>query len=207
MSIIEVLITCAVVGLLLTMVAGFLVPAMKMQGQGAARAEMQQQTSIAMNRLVADLQSSSSGGIGVLPPSGTDPVGLGIVPILQVDALGTSSSQVWATEAICYFWYPGNEKLIRKRYPPDPPAVSVPFAPSRPVRLTPGDLLQIANSDNDTEVLLASHVNSFTIQHAGIGTSVTPPMTVTMRVVQTIPHSNKPEQFLLQRSITFRNDS
>lgn len=198
MSVVEMMVACIVVALLGLMVINFLFPAMIMSAQGSIRAEMQQRGAIAINRMVNDLEQASIGSVGFLPPNAADPTGIGIVRLLS----SSDASQVWETGAVCYFYYPSQRRLTRETYPPDPPALGLPFNASRPLRISPADLLQIANQPNATEMTLAGDVEAFTVTNPGRSL-----IEIRLTLQQTVPHSQKLETLELRRAVTVRNDS
>lgn len=205
MTVVEMLIACAVLTLLVVMGFNFLYPAWVLSAQGSIRADMQQQGSLALNQMARDLESSSIGGVGLLPPNGTNPTGFSVVRLLRYAPDG---SKVWPDgsdgSAVLYLYFPPQRKLVRKTFPPGPPALTLPFAPSRPIRIPATDIESIANSTNGTERVLAINVEGLTVNLAPPGTS---PITVTLAFSQVVPHLQKVEAFTLRRAISVRNDS
>lgn len=197
MTVVEMMIACAVVVLLGIMTINFLVPAMALSAQGSIRAEMQQQSSIALVQMIQDLQATSVAGVSLLPPNGTNPTGFG-VDIIQS---ASDTSQTWEDKVRCYFYYPTQKKLIRKTFPPNPPALGLPFNPGRPVAVSPSDLMLLANTPNGTEKTLAINVESFTVDLPNDN-----PVTIKMTLQQTVPHSQKLETLDIQRVVCVRNN-
>ncbi len=205
MTVVEMLIACAVVTILVVMGFNFLYPAWVMSAQGSIRSDMQQQASLSLNQMARDLETSSIGGLGLLPPNGTNPTGFSVVKLLR---FAPDGSKVWPDgtdgSAVLYIYFPTQRKLVRKTYPPGPPVLSLPFAPSRPIRIPATDIETIANSTNGTERVLAINVEGLTVSLASPGTS---PVTVTLTFRQVLPHLQKIEAFTLRRAISVRNDS
>ncbi len=198
MTVVEMMIACAVVVLLGLMTINFLVPALSLSAQGSIRAEMQQQASVAMIRMVQDLEATSVGGIGLLPPNGTNPTGFAVNKIVAA----SDQSQTWADNLVCYLYYPDKKKLMRKTFPPNPPALTLPFNTNRPFRVTPVDLMQIANQANGTEMTLAINVEGFVVDMPGRS-----PVEIKLTLQQTVPHTQKLESLQFRRSVTVRNNS
>lgn len=201
MTVVEMMIACAVVVLLGLMTINFLVPAMALSAQGSMRAEMQQQASIAMIKITKDLEATSVGGLGILTPAAGQPNGIGVNTILSA----SDEAQAWDSKLRCYLYFPGTKKLIYKVYPPGPPdpvAMALPFNPVRPIKVSPADLLQIANQANGSEMTLAGNVEAFTVELTPPGRSA---IEVNLKLQQTVPHSQKVETLDFRRFIAVRN--
>jgi hypothetical protein len=118
--------------LLMTLLIQFLVPTMRASVRGTTRVELQQMAVLAVNKLAADLQNTTAGGLGfygdntsagdptytaaqsALPTSsgvGTGSVlepqtkGVAINPIFDVDPTGL---QQWANKIVVYAYVPGS---------------------------------------------------------------------------------------------------
>lgn len=204
----EVLVAAALLGLLTTLFVWFLVPALRMSAQGAARADLQQMAVLGTNRIAADLQDTAVGGVSILPRAVTDPtndpVVLAMVPIEDVD---TEGRRLWRDELVVYLWDRAQQRLYRKTWPPAPPAsLSVdPLPTNRPSSFTAADLLSLAATPNGTERSVATGVVHFDVLHAGGAGPLTQPLTVEIGIEQDIPGQETDERFDFVKTVTLRN--
>jgi type II secretory pathway pseudopilin PulG len=205
-TLLEVLIAAGLSFLLLGLIVTFLIPVLRYSGRGALRVELQQQVRVGLQRILEDLQRSTASGVSLLESDGQGgPVALGIV---RLEELTAEAEQVWETQVVVYCWQPDTGRLIRKTWPPAPPASLNPgLDPGKPTRLEPAELRLIAEEKNGTEVSVARDIALFEVSHAGSGASLQPPLVLKLVGQATPPGGTEPERFEETRSVSLRNAS
>jgi len=198
LSLVELLVTVALMGMLGTLFVWFLVPSMRISGQQSARAELQQQAVLAVNRIAAVLQTTASAGIS---RRASEPVTVAAVPLLNVDNQGR---QQWATNMTLFYWDKPGERLFEKVWeqgwaPPD-----LTFDPGRPVTATPGQLLAIIDSANGGARSLARGVSRFAVTGAAGDATLTMPLNVTLELQRTTSQRREVESYTASRVFTVR---
>lgn len=147
-TLVELLIGLTLLSLLTLMFAWFIVPALRMASLGTTRVDIQQMAVLACNKVAADLQGSARLAVSLhsraAADPGNDPVVVAMVPIKDVDQNGR---RIWKQEVVTYFWDRNTRLLLRRTFPPGPPAsLSVdPLPVVGPTRFSTADLLALAN--------------------------------------------------------------
>ncbi|MBN9414225.1 MAG: type II secretion system protein [Candidatus Eremiobacteraeota bacterium] len=203
MSLLETLLA----GTLLTMVMGlalsFLIPTFRNSSRGGLRVEMQQQASIALERLVIDLEHGAPASVSILPaPTGTDEVSG--VAVQRMEGYTSSGSQLWEMQLIFYYWLPKTGTLKREIWKNGMnPSLSVTLLDYHPAHVTRQDLLAVINDGSSPESNLARGVTKFSVDYPA------PPYQQPYRIQLTLERSpigqKAPEVLTLDRSITLRN--
>lgn len=202
---VEVLIASTMMLLLLGVVTQAFGPTLRATARNLVQAELQQEVDTALRALETDLKRTVGGGLGFLPaePDKPDqPVALGIV---RLDGVASDGRQVWETAAVVYVWDRASGRLLRRTWPPEPPAgLDVGLSPGHPVQLPPEALLRIAREAGPDVRVLATGVRRFEIGHAGEDGAVEPPLTLTLELARTPAGAQAPEVWTGTRRVGFR---
>ncbi|HXE73733.1 MAG TPA: hypothetical protein VNO81_13810 [Candidatus Nitrosotenuis sp.] len=204
-TLIEVLVGGGLAVLVLTVLIMFLLAAFKFSGQGTARVEMQQQAVVALERMASELQRSSTEAVALLsrdPLKPQNPVAFALTRLKDVSGEG---DPIWEEKLIVYYWDRERSLLLRREWPPAPPTLGLSLSSRRANKVSPADLISLASSTNGTEKLLARGVCSFDVTHAGSGSSIEPPLTLTLGLEREVARQKGPETFQLSRTVTLRN--
>ena len=194
-------------GALLTMVMGlvlsFLIPTFRNSSRGGLRVEMQQQASLAMEKLVIDLEHGAPASVSLLPaPTGSGEVSG--VAVQRMDGFTSSGTQLWETQLIVYYWLPKTATLKREVWNNGmKPNLSVTLLDYHPARITRQDLLDLINDGSAPEANVARGVSLFSVDYPP------PPASQPYRIRLTLERSpigqTAAEVLALDRSITLRN--
>lgn len=98
-SLVETLISAALVLLVFGLGGHFLIPLMRMQVKGGERAEMQQRAAIVIDELRRDLALSTTAGLSLWQ----SPTGL-LMAIHPADNLAQDGTLVWRDQVVLYQW-------------------------------------------------------------------------------------------------------
>lgn len=198
LSLLELLVAVALMGMLGTLFVWFLVPSMRISGQQSARAELQQQAVLAVNRVASVLQTTAAAGIS---RRASEPVAVAAVPLVNVDNQGR---QQWATNLTVVYWDKPGERLYEKVWEQgwSPPSLS--FDPSRPATATAGQLLAIIDSPNGGARSLATGVGLFSVTGAAGDATLTMPLNVTLELRRQTSQRQEPETYAASRLVTVR---
>lgn len=197
-SLLELLVAVALMGMLGTLFVWFLVPSMRISGQQSARAELQQQAVLAVNRVAAVLQTTAAAGVS---RRASEPVTVAAVPLVNVDSQGR---QQWATNMTLFYWDKPGERLCEKVWEQgwSPPALT--FDPGRPATATAGQLLAIIDSANGGPRSLARGVKTFSVTGAAGDATLTMPLNVTLELQRTTSQRQAAESYVASRVFTVR---
>ncbi|MGE0489676.1 MAG: hypothetical protein AB7S38_10730 [Vulcanimicrobiota bacterium] len=204
-SLLELLVASGLLLLLGTLFVWFLVPSVRYSSQGAARVDLEQMVTLALDRIGNDLQHTVARGVSYHPlaaAGASDPVVLAIVPQADVDADGR---RIWSQEVVVYFWDRSAHKLYRRTWPPGPPAslsVPTPLPTNRPTSFGVADLLALCDPAGTRSV--ATDVTRFDVSHAGPGASIVPPLRIDLELSRQVG-PNQTETFANTKTITLRN--
>lgn len=203
MSLLETLLAGSLLTMVMGLVLSFLIPTFRNSSRGGLRVEMQQQASIAMERLVIDLEHGAPASVSILPePTGTDEVsGVAVQP---VEGYTSSGAQVWETQLVVYYWLPKTRTLKREIWNNGlKPPLPVTLLDYHPAHITRQDLIDIINDGTSPETNLARGVSKFSVDYPA------PPNQQPYRIQLTLERSpigqKVPEVLTLDRSITLRN--
>lgn len=206
-SLVEILVSVALLSLVTGLFVAFLFPTMKHSAQGTARADLQQMAVMALDRIQRDLLESGTRGISTIPRAEAeprnDPVVVAAIPIQDV---GADAQPLWAQRVVVYWWDEEARRLSRREWPPEPPTeLSVTLDPSRPRTLPYADLRALALQRNGKEASVANDVVDFDVTDADPGPGVASPVVVRMTVERGVNQQEEPESVTMERSVTLRN--
>lgn len=203
MSMLELLIAGGLFLVVLSVVFGFLIPSFRNSSRNGARIEMQQQASLAMDRLMIDLERSAPAAVTLLPsPAQGQASG---VAIQRLRGFSGGGLQEWESELVLYYWLPQSQRLKREIWRAGlPPALPVVLLDTRPSRITRQDLVDVINDGSASEQTVATGVIEFEVALAK--PPAMQPFTIGLTLARTIQGRPKPETFELRRSVTLRND-
>lgn len=213
-SLIEIIFSLALIGLVAGLSLGFLFPALRASVRGTLRVEMQQQAVTALNRLCGDVRRTSVAGLSLR--SGTPPIAVAACPVSgpdlrlgQAGPLQPDGTVVWSDFFILYYLDETSRKLMRREWPPGPPAATTEETTIvKPRRLSPARLAQIVAQSGSNEMVLATEVTRFEIEHAPGGSDGEVKQPVRFRLVLerrgNTGHQSQ-ERFIYTRSVFLRN--
>ena len=203
----EIVVTSALASLLLTLAIQIVIPAMKSSAATSARVQMQQSAVIALNRMVADLESSLAAGIALHNNDTTGEVFLGIHPIVDVTST-KPSTQIYSRQMVLYRHLAGSNLLQRQLWPPNPSGnapsvdgVKIP-SPFMALRLSNDDLHILCTAAHDRQTL-SQDVKSFRMVSSAAPPQIGQP--IQMRLELSRSEHGKDIHFALQRSVHLRN--
>ena len=203
MSLLETLLAGTLLTMVMGLVLSFLIPTFRNSSRGGLRVEMQQQASIALERLVIDLEHGAPASVSLLPaPTGTEEVSG--VAVQRMEGYTSSGSQLWETQLIFYYWLPKTGTLKREIWKNGMnPSLSVTLLDYHPAHVTRQDLLDVINNGSAPESTMARGVTKFSVDYP------LPPYQQPYRIQLTLERSpmgqKAPEVLTLDRSITLRN--
>ncbi|MFN8608074.1 MAG: type II secretion system protein [Vulcanimicrobiota bacterium] len=203
MSLLETLLAGALLTMVMGLVLSFLIPTFRNSSRGGLRVEMQQQASLALEKLVIDLEHGAPASVSILPaPLGTDEVSG--VAVQRMDGFTSSGTQVWETSLVVYYWLPKTGTLKREIWNNGrQPSLSVTLLDYHPARITRQDLLDIINDGSGPEFNLARGVTRFSVDYPP------PPAQQPYRIQLTLERSpmgqSANEVLALDRALTLRN--
>lgn len=195
MSLVEVLIVAGLLALLGTLFTWFMIPSLRLTAQQSVRIELQQQATIALAKLTADLRQTSATGVSL----GVDSMALNLI-----EGVTDEGKQIWADEVVVYYRDASLKRLFRKVYPPAPPALNLPFNPLRPTRVSPSELASLATS-NGQERSAAQNVEVFEIAHSGEGDNLQAPLTLRLVLTRGVSQKDEDESFEIVSMVALRN--
>lgn len=214
LTLLEVLVTAALLTLVVTLGLNFLLPVMRGATRGTLRVEMQQQATMALTLLSNDLRRTSVSGLSLR--SSPEPVVAAACPVSSPDLrtglpppMQPDGTVVWSDFFLLYSWSSSTGKLTRREWPPGPPlATPMELSILRARRLSPERLAEVVSVPNPTERVLATGVVSFEILPAPGGSDTLVVQPVRFRLVlerKGNTGQELPERFTLIRSAYLRN--
>lgn len=213
-TLLETLVTLTLLAMVTWLGFAFLLPAMRGSVRGTLRVEMQQQATVALNRLTADLRRTSAAGISLRTDS--QPIVVAACPVSGPDLrsgapgpIQPDGTVVWSDFFILYSWDSTTQKLMRREWPPGPPApTNAEISVLKARRLTPVRMDQIvASPSNGAQVMAVGVVELSILQPAG-GTDTLVKQPLRFKLVLERKGNtghDKPERFTLTRTVFLRN--
>ncbi len=160
LTLVELLVALAILGLLGSVAVRFLARMFDLTTQAGVRGTLQTSGLVALQAVSQDLQRTRADLIAQaeLPDGGTV---TGFPRLLRASGQGRL---VWETFATVYQHSRPTRTLLRRRWPPRPPALAVSFESGRPARMEADHLLQIClPPGNGTERVLCAGVERFSV--------------------------------------------
>lgn len=194
----EILIASAVMLLVGTLGISLLQPAMASGARHSARAEMQQQASIAMDKICIDLERTVGGALSVFQPV---PIATGATGLAMQRLAGFESTgdQLWEEQVRVYSWNPALQQLeFRQWSQGSPPPLEILLLVNQPARLGRSDFDALLRGKRPSAVL-AQGVSNFTVSQEGLL------VRLGLQLKRLTPGKMQPELFELQRALTLPN--
>lgn len=204
MSLLETLVAGTLLTVVMGMILSILIPTFRNTSRGGLRVEMQQQASIALERLVIDLEHGAPASVSVLPapPASSDVSG---VAVQRIDGYSSSGAQQWEKQLVVYYWLPKTRALKREIWMNGmKPALPVTLLDYHPSRITRQDLIEIINDGSSPEKTLARGVSKFKVDYPD-DLSKRQPYQIELRLERVATGKQEPEVLSLKREITLRN--
>lgn len=171
-TILEIMVSAALLLLATGLIFQFLVPALQASSRSQVRVEMQQTATVALEYMVRDLERTSPGGVTLES---------GILAVNPVEQLQNDGTLIWEDVFVVYYWDTTNQRLIRREWPPGPPAPRPEHLfRGRAKRLDSAILSQISVPAPDDRVM-ATGVIDFAVEDTGTGV-LAQPLTVRLRL-------------------------
>lgn len=212
MTLAEVIVVGFLLSMLATLAVQFLIPCLKAQAQGTVQAGLEEQGTLAVNRVAMWLQQSAPPGVSLYnanPPSPAEsypegfpvdfPVLLAVIPIKRV--LGDTTLE-WADRPRALAYDRVARVLRQVEWPQTPPPIALTMTSSGPDRLSQGALLTLADpASGGTRTHLCRDLAFFDITtSAGRGITIGSLVTVTLRL-----QGGGSQQHRIQRQVHLRN--
>ncbi|MDQ7821354.1 MAG: type II secretion system protein [Candidatus Eremiobacteraeota bacterium] len=206
-TILELLVACAVLVILMSLVIAFLVPGMRISALGAARVEIQQEALRSIQKINTDLDLSVPAGVGLyitgaVPKQG--PLYLSVMRLSYVDPQG---KQLWEDNLVVYSWKGPGTPLVRKVWTPSSqPALGLTF--TTPSRFLQSQIIQIADEPLLRGQIVARDVAELNMESSSAAPTVSSPVKITIKLSREAATGRKdPEVFELSRTIGLRNQT
>jgi len=198
-TLLEVVLATALLGLLATLIVQVLVP----MGKGSARAtqqvELQQTATLAIEQIARDLTSSIPAAVSVAAPGGPPPRGEALMSVQRLETVAADGTQVLESQLVVYSWTAAEQCLWRKTWPPAPPDLFGGFTAGALWFPTASQLRDVTAARNGRERQLARFLKQLDI--AASGTTVL----VTLSLEAPAPDGKPPERFDLERLVYLRS--
>ncbi|MBI3928911.1 MAG: type II secretion system protein [Armatimonadetes bacterium] len=200
-TLLEVLVVAFLSVLGMVILVSVLVPTFRVAARGNQSVELQQMGAVAVQKLMADLDRTPVTGL-VLPDQDSPRPSLALHRLSGVTAQG---ERQWDDRLVLYVWERQSGRLLRKEWPPEPPALSIAIDPSRPLQPSGQEVDRIAGSSNSTERPLALHVTSFELSSSS-ASELTLPLVLKLVLEQPLG-GGESASLELTRKIYLRNES
>jgi prepilin-type N-terminal cleavage/methylation domain-containing protein len=197
-SLLEVLVAAGLLGLLLVLTFGYLLPAAKAAYRYQTRGHLQQTALVALSLIEAAADTTSPAGVSW---SKTSPIAIGFNP---VDALQPSNAILTWTDRYEIFWWDETERTLKlTEWPPSPPSPTTEESSTvRAKRLPPERLSEIIETATKTRTL-AYGVTNFTVDHPGAEDTLIQPVTITIELTE-LGREDRDDAQKYSHSLTFR---
>lgn len=204
-TLIEILIAAGIAAAIATVMVSFLITSLQAQARMAVRVDVQEQAMMACSRVAKDLQSTVLGGVSLRKSSANQPEVLAVHPLISV-ATNDPPTQVFARQLVVYSWAPGQGKIVRQLWPPDPnmpPVGAVPTA-FKPFRADQAALLTLATTPSPTSSQsFGGDITSFNVTTGSTAPLVGPPITLNLKLSKTV--KGRTYDYELARTLSLRN--
>lgn len=195
LSLAEVLIGLALVGVVLFLVARLLSVALETSARESALIEMEQTALVALQRIEKELQKTTAGGVSYLSKQANQDSGVAVNPIDDVSADGNLA---WVDRVVIFHWSPG-EKLLRRTSVLGLSATSL----SLPVHLTEVQIRSLLGRPDRATGIIGNGVSDFDVQ-PGVAVGSSPVVLVSVELERRFPRQGL-RHFAMTRQVTLRN--
>lgn len=176
----------------------YLVPSLRASARSSVRVEMEQQSLVAIGRLVQDFANTNVGGVSLAPR---------VLALQPLQGVRDDGVQVWRRQIVVYT-VDGTD-LVRFLYPPDPDApgpLDLGLRNVRPQRLSASVLASVAEADGVRRERLATGVKALQVRHGGGEYGISQPLTVTLKLErEAATGRTEPERWSLSRTMFLRS--
>lgn len=195
LSLVEVLIGLALVGVVLFLVARLLGVALSTSARESALIEMEQTALVALQRIEKDLQKTSAGGVSYLPKQPNQVSGVAINPIDDVSADGNLA---WLDRVAIFHWDP-NDQVLSRTSVLGLSAISL----SVPVSLTEPQIRSLLARPDRASGVIGNGVSDFEAR-PGVVLGSSPVVHLEVVLQRTLPRQGL-RNFRMSRQVTLRN--
>jgi prepilin-type N-terminal cleavage/methylation domain-containing protein len=203
-TLIEILIAAGIAAAIATVMVAFLITSLQAQARMAVRVDVQEQGMMACTRVGKDLQSTVLAGVSLRKSSGAQPEVLALHPLLGVGSTDPPA-QVFSRQLVIYSWTPGQRRIIRQLWPPDPNTPPAPPVPTAfgPFRADQALLLSLATTPSANQQSFGGDITGFNVTAGSSPPLVSPPIILTVSLSKMV--KDKPYDYTLTRTLSLRN--
>ncbi|MDQ7826113.1 MAG: hypothetical protein RDV48_25145 [Candidatus Eremiobacteraeota bacterium] len=204
----EIIVSLFLTLLLLTLLVSFLVPCLRATQTGTIRVELQQESLLALGRVMADLESTVTAAITVQASGSSPETGPVYLAVIPVESVNSDGLQVWKQSIVLYYWKEAGSPLIRKEWTPSsPPSLGLVSGDIKPTVVTNAMMSQIASETALRGKILARDVKEFRVKSLTTSLSLSSPIEVFISLERRGGTGKKDaEKFSLARNVTLRNE-
>lgn len=193
-TLLELMVASGLLLLAASLMAQLLWPSFRLALRGAARAEVQERTALALQRMGEDLQSTGACGISLSDQPENAFVMLAVQPIAEITP---DPRVVYSRSLVVWAWERSSGRLGRYVWGDDP---GVSLDADFPVRLQEAVLLGLAARLGEAQLSLRlSDVTSFQVRSQAPHDDIESPLTLHLEL------HPKGEEFRLDRQVVLRN--
>ncbi|MHB2019507.1 MAG: PilW family protein [Candidatus Xenobia bacterium] len=194
MSLVELMIATAVGVIVLGMASTFLITSTRVSTRSLTRVTLEEEATLAMDRLVADIEQTVLMGISTYPTDGTTaPV---LISILPIETPLPDGRQRFGTHPIVYQW----DGATFTRRIVDANSLNIKISETTPINFPGTVLAQMVNLPGTQQQVLETGVTFFRVTQTGNA------FTLTLHAER---HANTgnvaPEAFTVNRCVALRN--
>ena len=196
------MVVLALSALLMTLLYKILSPMSQASAKNSVRVHLQQQGTIALNKLAADLRRSSGGSLSYLGPLTGDSLGLVTLAIHRVEGISASGRSLYEPNVAIYAWEADSSRLVRTVWPPGAPSLGRSPSPDRAFLFDFQELSRLQEESSNWKVL-AENVADFSPLNK---LPVEPVLKAQITLRKGYVGSREPLEIQLERSIHFRHE-
>lgn len=209
-TLIEVLVTTGLVFLVVGLAALLLVRTTRATLRGTMRVEMQQQGVLALEKVLAAMRLSCSGGVSVR--SGAQPRAVAVCPVSSPTLRSGEPSPLqadgrlrWSSFFQIFYHHEASRQLRFREWPPGSvPASALETSRALPRRLSPARLAEVLSGSASREAVLVSGVTEFNLTYPPGGSDDQYIQPLTLQIVQQREGNTghgRPEVFTCTRTV------
>lgn len=195
-TIVEMMVVCVVAFVILSLLADVFIVALQRTNDGRLRVDMQQRGIFAITRWERDIDRTAARGM-VMEPG--DPKK---VAMCQANSINPNNGTVvWENEVILWMYHPTERTLSRSVFP------RVVGDLSSVVPLTLGDLQTLSEETSETEKIMCTDVEEFSLTNSQGDTQPLDlqPLIFKLKLRRPLSQANNFAEFTIERRYTLRN--